>query len=98
MTYLFTPPTFRMVAIMRRSLRCGVPTCTGVWRIDGTWFNSSTAGVGNPDETTIDVDAPTGIKLYFGRPTLVPDSLVSVLTPALTPADPTWTPGTLVHQ
>ena len=83
---------------MHKSLRYGVPTCTGVYRIGGTWHNIQVAGLSNPDETTIDVDATTGIKLYFGRPTLVPDSLVSVLTPALTPADPTWTPGTLVHQ
>ena len=96
--YLFTPPTYRARQIVINSLRYSVPTCTGVWRIGGTWHNQSTSGIGNPDETTIDVDGTTGIKLYFGRPTLVPDSLVSVLTPALTPGDPTWTPGTLVHQ
>ena len=102
MTYLYSPPTWRNIGMLEGSLRYGVTTSVGVWRIGGVWHSSTTGGLSNPDETQIDVDVTTGIKLFFGRPTLVPDSLVATLSNALNPSsiggDPSWNPGTLVHQ
>lgn len=96
MSYLYTPPTWRNVVQLERSLRCGVPTCTLVYRQAGVWHNIHTPGMDNPVVKSVDVDA-SGLVLYFDRPTVVPASLYTEMsTNALTPADSSWSPGTLV--
>jgi hypothetical protein len=47
-----------------------------------------------PVITDVDIDAATGLRLYFTKPMVVPGSLYDELS-AITPADPSWTPGTL---
>jgi hypothetical protein len=47
-----------------------------------------------PVITDVDVDAASGLRLYFTKPMVVPGSLHDELL-AITPADPSWTPGTL---
>jgi hypothetical protein len=83
-----------MVQTMRGSLRYGVNTSTTVYRLNGQWFNVQDAGMDAPVITDVDVDAATGLRLYFTKPMVVPGSLHDELS-AITPADPSWTPGTL---
>jgi hypothetical protein len=92
--YFYKPPTYRMVQTMQGSLRYGVNTSTTVYRLNGTWFNVQDAGMDAPVITDVDVDAATGLRLYFTKPMVVPDTIYAELS-ALTPADPSWTPGTL---
>lgn len=93
MTHLYTPPTYRMVAVMERSLRYGVTTSTLVWRQGGVWSNTITGDM----NVVPDVDPTSGLTLLFYTPTQIPDSLVAEMTAnALTPANPAWTPGTIV--
>lgn len=94
MPYLYKPPTWRNVATVERSLRYGVTTSTVVYRQGGVWFNIQTAGVGSPDVAGVDVDAATGLRLFFTKPMVVPDSLHDELA-AVQPADASWTPGSL---
>jgi hypothetical protein len=92
MTALYTPPTWRNVGILEGALRAGVTTCTVVWRQGGVWSNTVTADM----NVLPDVD-PSGLVLLFTRPTVIPSSLVAEMTAnAITPADPAWTPGTIV--
>lgn len=93
---LFTPPTWRMVTRMEGALRYGFPVCTVVYRQGGVWHNLQTAGVGNPVVADVDTDAASGLLLFFSTPTPVPSALEAEITAnALTPADPSWTAGTL---
>lgn len=96
MSYLYTPPTMRMVTMLEGSLRVGIPTCTVVYRLGGVWYNQATAGMDNPVVANCDVD-PSGLLLFFSTPTRVPDTLQAALA-ALQPADPSWTPGTLTNH
>lgn len=93
MSYLYTPPMFRMVQALEGSLRYGITTCTLVYRQGGVWHNQATAGMDDPVVLDVDVD-PSGLRLFFTRPTVVPDSLHDELA-AVTAADPGWTPGSL---
>lgn len=78
------------------ALRAGITTSTLVYRQGGTWYNQLEAGMDMPDVTQVDTDAASGLLLFFTRPTVVPDSLYAEMSAnALTPADPSWTPGTL---
>ena len=94
MSYLYSPPTWRNVALMEGALRYGVPTSTVVYRTGGVWHNVMTAGMDDPAKTA-DVDS-SGLVLFFTRPTVVPDSLFAEMSAnALTPADSSWSVGTL---
>lgn len=92
-SYMFTPPTYRFVEILQGSLRFGITTCTVVYRQGGQWHNLVTPGMDNP--VIAQVDKLGDQLLYFDRPTPVDGSLYNELS-ALTPADPSWTPQTLV--
>jgi hypothetical protein len=92
--YLYSPPTWRNVQTMEGALRYGVPTSTLVYRSGGIWHNTMVSGMDDPAGHA-DTDA-SGLLLFFTRPTVVPDSLFAEMTAsALTPADPSWTAGTL---
>ena len=93
MSYLYTPPTYRIVATVQNSLRYGITTTTLVYRQGGQWTNVQDPGMDAPVVANVDVDT-TGLKLYFDRPTVVPDTLFTELS-GVTPADPSWTPGSL---
>lgn len=98
MSHLYTPPTWRHVGMLRGSLTFGITTCVCVYRQGGVWYQVTTAGP-QVFDLAIDTDAATGTYLFFTRPTSVPDSLVAELTAnALTPADSSWTAGTLIPQ
>lgn len=92
--YLYKPPTWRNQATIRGALRYGVTTSTVVWRSGGVWFNSLEGGIDSPVDTAVDVDAATGLRLFFNKPMVIPGSLHDELA-ALQPADPSWTPGSL---
>ena len=93
MTYLYSPPTWRHEEILEGSLRFGITTSTCVYRQSGVWHNVQMPGMDVFDNP---LDTEFGIELFFTRPTQVPDTLVAELTAnALTPADPSWTAGTL---
>ena len=92
MTHLYTPPQWRNVFTIEGSLRAGITTSTAVWRQGGVWSNALQADM----NVLPDVD-PSGLVLLFRTPTQIPDSLVAEMTAnALTPADPSWSPGTIV--
>jgi hypothetical protein len=95
MSYLYTPPTWRLVGQIEKALRYGVVRPTVVYRVGGVWHSLQEPGIGNPDVTTVDV--ANGQLLYFDRPTVVPDSLFAELS-AIVPANPAWFPATFVHQ
>jgi hypothetical protein len=84
-----------MVATVERSLRYGVSTSTLVYRQGGQWINVQDPGMDAPVIANVDVDV-SGLKLYFDRPTVVPDALFTELS-GVTPSDPSWTPGSLTH-
>lgn len=89
--YLYKPPSWRNPAQFEKSaLVVGVTTSTTVYRIDGTWYNVQSPG----NEVDADVDARTGLRLYFNKPTVVPGSLHDELA-AIQPADVSWTEGSL---
>lgn len=93
MTYLYTPPTWRNVVTLEGSLRAGIPTSVCVYRQGGVWQQVVSPGMNVFD---VPFDVSSGITLFFTRPTPVPDTLVAELTAnGLTPADPSWTAGTL---
>jgi hypothetical protein len=95
MSYLYTPPTWRNVVQLEGALHCGITTSTCVYRQGGVWYNVLTPGM-DVFDTPIDTDAATGTYLLFTRPTVVPNSLFAEMNAnALTPADSSWTPGTL---
>lgn len=94
MSYLYTPPTWRNVVPLEGALRCGIPTSVCVYRQGGVWTQVLSPGM-NVFDVPIDVD-PSGLVLIFTRPTVVPDSLFAELSAnGVTPADPSWTPGSL---
>lgn len=93
--YLYKPPTWRNVTHLGGALYCGVPTSTVVFRMDGVWYNQQTAGMDAPVIGDIDVDADSGLTLFFTKPMVVPGSIHDELA-ALEPADPSWTPGELI--
>lgn len=94
MTLLYTPPTWRNVVTLEGSLRVGFPVSVSVYRQGGVWAQVVSPGP-NVFDVPIDVD-PSGLTLLFTRPTVVPNSLSPELTLyGLTPADPSWTAGTL---
>lgn len=92
--YLYRPPSWRNIVPMGGPLNIGVTTSTVVWRQGGVWFNAMTAGIDSPVVASVDVDAGTGLRLFFNKPLVVPDTLHDELA-ALAPADPSWTPGSL---
>lgn len=95
--YLYTPPQYRQHFIMERSLRSYVDTSTTVYRIAGVWSNVLTPGMSAPDPRDCDVIRPntsTELRLYFNKPTVVPDDIHDELA-ALVQADPSWSAGTL---
>lgn len=95
MAYLYTPPTWRHVGVLRRSLTFGITTCVCVYRQGGLWHQVLMAGPEVFDQA-IDTDAATGTYLLFTRPTVVPDALHDELAAnVLTPTDSSWSPGTL---
>lgn len=97
MTKLFTPPTWQLHTILESALRAKVTESTTVYRLSGVWHNISNPGYDNPVVANVDVDAASGLRLYFNSPTVVPDNVATDLTNngGLVPADPSWTPGTL---
>jgi len=93
-TFLFTPPQWRQAQVMEGALRYSIPVSTVVYRTGGVWHNQMVAGIDDPAKTA-DVD-PSGLLLFFTRPTVIPLSLFADISAnALTPADPSWSPGTL---
>lgn len=92
--YLYWPPTWRDHVIMRGSLRTYVDSSTTVYRVGGQWFNVLTPGMDTPSLNSVDVD-PSGLVLYFNTPTPVPANLHDELA-AVQPADPSWSPGSLI--
>jgi hypothetical protein len=97
-TYRYSPPSYELHTQLERSLRVHITTSTTTYRLGGVWHNVMSPGEDQPVISAVDVDAATGVRLYFNTPTLVPDSLAGTLAGALAPADPSWTPGTLVFQ
>lgn len=95
MSYLYTPPTWRNVVQLEGALHCGITTSTCVYRQGGVWHNVITPGM-DVFDLPIDVDATSGMTLLFTRPTAIPDTLHDELAAnGITPADPSWTAGTL---
>lgn len=94
--WLYTPPQWILVSQVMGALCSKVPVSTLVYRMNGTWVNQMGAYMDNPVIKNVDVDAATGLLLYFDRPRVVPGTLYNELL-ALAPADPTWTQGTLVQ-
>lgn len=92
--YLYTPPMWRNPSVMGWALRASVNTSTVVFRLNGVWYNQETAGIDQPVIADVDVDAQSGLKLFFSKPMVVPGSLHDELA-ALQPANPNWSPGTL---
>jgi hypothetical protein len=84
-----------MVQTVRGSLRYGVSTSTLVYRMGGQWTNVQDPGMDAPVVANVDTDT-SGLKLYFDRPTVVPDALFAELS-GVTPSDPSWTPGSLTY-
>jgi hypothetical protein len=79
---------------MGGALVVGVTTSTCVYRMGGVWHNQMEARMDDPVVANVDVDAATNLRLFFTKPMVVPGSLYSELS-ALSPADPTWAPGSL---
>jgi hypothetical protein len=76
-----------------------ITTSTLVFRIGGVWHNQLTARMDDPVVANVDVwvdpsNAANTLRLFFSKPTVVPGDLYAGLS-ALTPADPSWSPGTL---
>lgn len=99
--YLYKPPTWRNVFVFERghALRAGITTSTCVYRIDGVWYNVQSPGMDDPVVADVDVwvdpsNAANQLRLFFVRPMVVPGALYDELA-AITPADPSWTPGSL---
>lgn len=92
MPYLYKPPTWRNVVMLKGSLRAGITTSTCVYRQNGVWHNVLSTGMDNP--VVADCDVVAGLLLFFTKPMVVPDELHDELA-ALEPADPSWTPGSL---
>lgn len=95
--YLYTPPSWRNPAPMGGALVVGVRTSTCVYRVGGVWHNQMNAGMDNPVMANVDViDIPGAgsLRLFFTKPMVVPGSLHDELA-AISPADPSWTPGSL---
>lgn len=92
--YLYKPPTWRNPVPMRGALIVGISTSTCVYRQGGVWHNVLSSGMDDPVVADVDVDADSGLRLFFTKPMVVPDSLYDGLL-ALEPADPSWTPGSL---
>lgn len=95
---IFSPPQWQnVIVIAGRGLRVSIPTSTTVYRQGGTWFNVLSPGMSLPDVSACD-PSPDGGVMYYSRPTKVSDaSLIADITAhALTPADPSWSPGTLI--
>jgi hypothetical protein len=95
MTYLYKPPTWRNAASLAGSLVYGITTSTIVYRQAGIWINIQSAGFDAPKMSDVDVEPRTHLLLFFDRPSIVPDEVQPGLA-ALQPADPSWTPGSLV--
>jgi hypothetical protein len=93
MTYLYSPPTWRNPVLMGGALTPKITTSTVVYRQSGVWHNQLNAYMDNPVVANCDTD-PSGLLLFFTGPTPVPNSLYAELS-AVTPADPSWSPGTL---
>lgn len=90
MSYLYSPPTWRHAFSLDGALIAGITTSTCVYRQAGVWYNTLDAG---PDVVP---DTESGTLLFFTRPTVVPDALQAELAAnAITPADASWSPGTL---
>lgn len=92
--YLFVPPLWRNPVPMGGALIVGIRTSTVVYRQDGIWHNVMTAGMDSPVVADVDIDAATGLRLFFTKPMVVPGHLYDELA-ALQPADASWTPATL---
>ena len=92
--YLYRPPTYKMHQQMQGALRYYIDTSTTVYRVGGVWHNIANPGESAPDVSLCDVDAASGMRLYWNKPMVVPGSLHDELA-ALTPADPSWSVGTL---
>lgn len=94
MSYLYTPPTWRHMFKLEGALVAGITTSTCVYRQGGVWHQVIGPGM-DVFDVPIDTDG-TGLVLLFTRPTVVPDSLYTELSAnGITPADASWTPGTL---
>lgn len=93
--YLYSPPTWRMTTQLEGGLVVGFPVSTLVYRMAGTWYNQLEGYADNPVVADIDVDPDTSLLLYFTGPVVVPGTLHDGLS-ALEPADPSWTPGSLM--
>jgi hypothetical protein len=95
---IFSPPQWQNVTVIAgMALRTKIPTSTTVYRQGGVWYNVLSPGMSLPDVNACD-PSPDGGVMYYSRPTPVSDAgLIADLTAhALTPADPSWTPGTIV--
>ena len=75
MPYLYKPPTYKQTAMMEGSLRYYVDVSTSVYRISGVWHNVQSPGMSNPSPADCDVDAATGLRLYWNKPMVIPLTL-----------------------
>lgn len=96
--YLYTPPMMRMVYKFPGAwaLRFGINTSTIVYRQDGVWHNIAVAGMDNPVVADCDVDAQSGMLLFFNKPMVVPGWLADELV-EIEPADLSWSFSTLTQ-
>jgi hypothetical protein len=92
---LFTPPRWLHHQVMEGSLVYSIPTCYGVYRQGGAWFQFQTQGIGNPDTYAMDID-PTQGRLFFTTPTKVTAAIAADITANFTQTlQPTDLPYTL---
>ena len=73
--YLYRPPTYKMHQQMEGALRYYIDTSTTVYRKGGVWYNVQSPGESNPDVSSCDVDAASGMLLYWNKPTVIPGAL-----------------------
>jgi hypothetical protein len=96
--YLYTPPTWRNIAQLEGPLHVGIATSTCVYRKGGVWTNVLTPGsdvFDTPFDVWVDSGNPANtLNLFFTKPMVIPGDLHDELA-ALTPADPSWVPGSL---
>lgn len=94
--YYYQPPTYRVPVMTEGWPLGGFQRSTLVYRLNGVWVNQVAAGTDNPDPNTVDVDAASGLRLFFTKPMVVPGWLYDELS-AIEPADPSYTVYPLIQ-
>ncbi len=72
MTKIYTPPTWRQIEQLIGSLRYGFPVYTITYKLNGSWHNQNTVGIG---ETT-------GATNFYNLPTVISDATATEMQAA----------------